>query len=366
MTRFLLSLCLGWLMLSQTLHAQVTLKPGFDPIEYGQLLSLTFYGSSIPDSNQRKKIKDPYQLNYRSPETGLLNRWQFFVRNDNVGVIELRGTIQQLASWLENFYGAMVPAKGSLQLNDSTRFDYTLSEDPKAMVHAGWTIGIGHIGPAIVSKINEMYKAQQIKEIIIVGHSQGGALSQLLRSYLHYEQKAGRIPGDVFFKTYSSAAPKTGNLFYAYDFDFITRGSWALTVVNSADWVPETPFSIQTLKDFNITNPFTEAKPILNKQKLLVRLAGKIIYNKIDRSTRRAQKRMGKYLGPMVYKQVKQFLPQLTQPSYAGGNNFMRAGTPVVLLADAEYYAKFPEFSSFKFSHHLYASYSYLLKKHYP
>lgn len=366
MTRYLLCLCLGWLMLSQTLHAQVILKPGFDPVEYGQLLSLTFYGSSIPDSNQRKMVKDPYQLQYRSPETGLLNRWQFFVRNDNVGVIELRGTIQQLASWLENFYGAMVPAKGMLQLNDSTQFDYTFSEDPKAMVHVGWTIGIGHIGPAIVRKIREMYDTQQVKEILIVGHSQGGALSQLLRSYLHYEQKAGRIPGDVFFKTYSSAAPKTGNLFYAYDFDFITRGSWALTVVNSADWVPETPFSIQTLKDFNVTNPFTEAKPILKKQKLLVRLAGKIIYNKIDRSTRRAQKRMGKYLGPMVYKQVKQFLPQLQQPQYAGGNNFMRAGTPVVLLADAEYYARFPEFSQFKFSHHLYASYSYLLKKHYP
>lgn len=366
MLRLLTCLCLGVLLLSSSLSAQVQLKPGFDPAEYEQLLTLSFYGSSIPDTQQRKKIKDPYQLVYRSPELGLLNRWQFFLRNDQVGVIELRGTVQKLASWLENFYGAMIPAQGTLQLNDSTRFDYKLAENPQAMVHVGWTIGIGHMGPGIVKMIREMYENKQVREFLIMGHSQGGALSQLLRSYLYYEQKAGRLPADIYFKTYSSAAPKTGNLYYAYDFDFITRGNWAFTVVNSADWVPETPFSIQTLKDFNPTNPFTEAKAILKKQKLLVRLAGKIIYNKIDRSTRKAQRRMGKYLGPMVYKQVRTYLPQLVQPGYANGNNFMRAGVPVILMADAEYYTRFPEKADFKFIHHLYDSYSYLLRKHYP
>lgn len=365
MFRSLLCLCLGLILLSQQLSSQQQLKPGFDPREYEQLLSLSFFGSSIPDSQLRKRMKDPYQLVYRSPEAGLLNRWQFFLRQDNVGVIELRGTVQKLASWLENFYGAMVPAQGTLQLNDSTRFEYKLAENPQAMVHVGWTIGIGHIGPAIVNLIREMASTKQVREFLIIGHSQGGALSQLLRSYLHYEQKAGHLPTDVFFKTYSSAAPKTGNLYYAYDFDFITRGQWAFTVVNSADWVPETPFSIQTLKDFNPTNPFTETKKILRKQKLLVRLAGKIIYNKIDRSTRKAQRRMGKYLGPMVYKQVKAFLPQLVQPAYAPGNNFMRAGVPVILMADAEYFTRFPEKAEFKFVHHLYESYSYLLHRYY-
>ena len=48
-------------------------------------------------------------------------------------------------------------------------------------------------------------------------------------------------------KTYCSAAPKPGNLFYAYDFEHITEGGWAFNVVNSADWVPELPSTTQTV-----------------------------------------------------------------------------------------------------------------------
>lgn len=343
------------------------LQPGFDPREYADLLSLAFHSSSIADSIERKKIKDPYQLEYRSSEAGLMNRWTLYLRNDNVGVINLRGTVNQPASWMANFYAAMIPATGSLTINDSTVFNYQLAADSKAMVHVGWTVSIAHLAPDIEQKINYYFKNKNVTQYLIMGHSQGGALAFLLRSYLEYEKQKGKIPADITFKTYCSAGPKPGNMYYAYDFDFITRNGWAFNVVNAADWVPETPFSIQTLQDFNPTNPLIHAKDALKKQKLLVRFAGGMIYNKLEKQPRKAQMRFEKYLGNGMYKKgIKKILPQLKQPGYAKGNNYMRAGIPIVLMTDENYYNQFQESDEKFFIHHLYAAYSYLLKKWYP
>ncbi|WP_276504288.1 lipase family protein [Terrimonas pollutisoli] len=350
-----------------TAGAQHKLQPGFDGKEYLELLSLTFHRSSIADSVARKTAKDRYKMEYRSEEMGLQNRWTFYLRDDNVAVIDLRGTVNHLPSWMANFYAAMIPATGTLQLNDSTKFDYQLANDPRAMVHAGWTIAIGHLAPQIIKKINEYYNIKGVKEFYVAGHSQGGALAFLLRSYLHYQQQKKDIPADIFFKTYCSAAPKPGNMYYVYDFDFITRNGWAFNVVNAADWVPETPFSVQTLNDFNPTNPFVNTKSILKKQKLLIRVAGNMVYNKLERKPRKAQKKMEKYLGKVVYKRgVKKILPQLQEPAYAHGNNYMRAGTPVVLMPDEPYKAKFPDNKQTPFVHHSFAAYYFLASKYYP
>jgi len=359
-------LIISVLFITAHVFSQTTkLKPGFDPAEYAELLSLSYYGNSIADSIKRKTQKDRYQLVYRSQETGLLNRWQLFLRDDKVAVIEIRGTVNELPSWLENFYAAMIPAAGSLQINDSTEFNYKLAEDPKAMVHTGWTIGVAYLAPEIVAAINKQYNEKGITDFLMIGHSQGGALSFLMRSYLEYQKKENKIPAAVHFKTYCSAAPKPGNLYYAYDFDFITRGGWAYTIVNSADWVPETPFSVQTLKDFNDINPFASIKNILKKQKLIIRVGGNIVYDKIDRKTRKAQKKFEKYLGRVVYKQVKNSLPQLKEPNYTSGNNYMRAGNPVVLLADEAYYREFTGSKEMFFIHHGFRPYYYLLNKYY-
>ena len=352
-------------MITITVHAQNKLQPGFNGKEYAELLSLSFYSSSIVDSVERTRTKDPYHLEYRSDEVGLLNRWSLFLRNDNVGVINIRGTVQRLASWLENFYAAMIPATGSLQLNDSITFNYQLSADSKAMVHVGWTIGLGHLAPEIETKINEYYRQNHVKDYLLFGHSQGGAIMFLLRSFLEYEKQKGKIPSDIIFKTYCSAAPKPGNLYYAYDFDFITRNGWAFTVVNTADWVPETPFSIQTLNDFNPTNPFIHVKEIIKKERFLVRLAVKKVYKKLDKATEKGQEKFEKALGKPIYKQVKRFLTQLKQPIYTRGNNYMRAGSPVILLPDDEYRKEFPESDTNFFTHHQFKPYYMLVRKYY-
>ena len=347
--------------------AQSRLKPGFDAKEYADLLSLAYFGSSIPDSTLRLSSTDPYKMLYRSPEMGLKNRWTLYLRPDNIATIDLRGTINQTASWLANFYAAMIPATGELEINDSTRFTYELARDPKAMVHVGWTISIAHLAPDIIKQIKKHYASDNLKEYIIFGHSQGGALAFLLRSHLEYAKRTGLIPSDIFFKTYSSAGPKPGNMYYSYEYDFITRGGWGFNVVNSADWVPETPFSIQTFKDINPTNPLIHTKRLLRQQKLLIRVAGGMLYNKLQRTPRKAQKKLEKYLGTVIYKKaVIKILPQLKQPEYAHGNNYMRAGTPIILLTDKEYYERFPESEKQFFIHHSYKAYSFLLNKCYP
>ena len=144
------------LTLSLFAGAQSKLQPGFDPKEYGDLLSLAFHSSSIPDSVERKTTKDTYQQIYRYPEMGLLNRWTLYLRDDNTGIINIRGTVNNTTSWMANFYAPMIPATGSLQLNDSTVFNYQLADNRQATVHAGWTIVLGHLAPGIISTIKEL------------------------------------------------------------------------------------------------------------------------------------------------------------------------------------------------------------------
>jgi predicted esterase len=54
------------------------------------------------------------------------------------------------------------------------------------------------------------------KESYIMGHSQGGAIAYLLTAHLLSLQKENKIPSEIVFKTYCSAAPKPGNLHFAY------------------------------------------------------------------------------------------------------------------------------------------------------
>jgi Lipase (class 3) len=338
-----------------------SLKPGFDAREYLDLLTLTQTQQITKDTSISH-----YELLYSSPEMGLKNRWYCWLRDDHVGIVSIRGTVSELPSWLENFYAAMIPAKGSIQVNDSTTFHYKLAENPDAAVHTGWTIGLAFLGPDIVEKIKKLHSEKNINQFLIFGHSQGGALAFLTTSYLYYLQKNGELPAEISFKTYCSAAPKPGNLYYAYDFDFITRGSRAFTIVNADDWVPETPFSAQTLKDFNSPNPFENVHSVLGKQKMLARWYLKGVYNKMDNASMKSKKRFEKTLGKKLYPMVKKTLPQLKEPIYAGTMNYMRAGIPIVLQTDSSYHELFKGTKENIFLHHRIINYKYLVQNCYP
>ena len=346
------------LFLSLNVSAQIT-PVGFHPQEYIDLLDLgakSYFG---------KDSCNTATMLYRSPEVGLKNIFDVWLRPDQTAVICIRGTVVNTSSWLENFYSAMTPAIGKLQVNDSTSFTYKLAEDPKASVHVGWMIGLAHMAPGMVKQINKIYTEKNVKNIIIFGHSQGGALSFLTTSYLYYLQQEGGIPKDISFRTYCSAAPKPGNLYYAYDYDYITRNGKSFTIVNAADWVPESGFSIQTLDDFNAINPFTNIKPTLKKQKMLARWYLNGVYNKLDKGSAKANKRFTKYLGKKLYPQVKKYLPQLREPVYATSMNYMRAGIPIVLITDSSYHAKFNKPADQLFQHHFFEPYEWLVRNIY-
>ena len=338
------------------------LKPGFDKNEYRELMLIS--ARTTAEQKYYKDFPEPsnFKMIYQSQPIGLDNLWDLWTNNKNVAVISVRGTTEKPESWLANFYAAMVPAKGELKLNEKEVFKYQLATNPKAAVHIGWLLSMAYLSKEIVPKIREQYK-NGTKEFLIMGHSQGGAISFLLTSYLYNLQQLEQLPKDILFKTYCSAGPKPGNLYYAYEYEAMTQGGWAYNVVNAADWVPEIPISIQTLKDFNTINPFTNAKVLIKKQKFPKNLVLRHIYNKFDKPSRKAQKNYEKYLGNLTSKMIKQNIKDFTPPLYYSSNHYVRTGATIVLLPNDDYFKQFPNDSKVLFPHHFHAQYLLLLKQ---
>ena len=134
-----------------------TLKPGFDADEYIDVLLRCAGNLKIPDNKLPKELE--FKPVYSSPEMGLHNKYEVWINSkQTIIAINLRGTTAAPDSWIENFYAAMIPAKGSLKLSNAYTFNYKFVQDPKAMVHVGWTIGVGSLAPDIVDKIQRYYK----------------------------------------------------------------------------------------------------------------------------------------------------------------------------------------------------------------
>ena len=318
------------------------LKPGFDKQEYLEMLRISRKQFEPKDIKDNIPPPTEYKMIYRSPVGPLKNRWDLWVNNNKTAVISIMGSTNAQESWLENFYAAMVPANGQLQLNDSTTFNYRLANNPKAAVHIGWLLGLADLSKTIVPQINKTYSENGIKDFIIIGHSQGAAIAYLLRSYLADMQAKKLIPADIVFKTYCSAPPKPGNIYYAYDYEFLTAGGWGIAITNAADWVPQTPFTVQTMSDFNTPNPFVDVKTVIKQQQFFVRLYINHVYNRLKKTPEKAQKTYEDYLGRLVYKFIKKSLPQFKEPAYLHEALFTRTGTPVILMPNEQYNKLYP------------------------
>jgi len=349
------------------ISAQSALKPGFIAEEYRELISLT---SRHLDSNiileYSKKIL-PYpraKRVYISKVTGLENKWDFWVKKEGIGIISLRGTTPTKNSWLENFYAAMIPAIGEITIDSGKKFQYKLASDSGAYIHAGWMLGIASMADDIVMHINDAYK-QGIKDFIIIGHSQGGALAILLRSYLEYLPEG--LPRDIRIKTYASAAPKVGNTKFAYDFDFITRGGWAFRVINSEDWVPQMPFTVQQVNDLNEVNPFFDIKGKTKSMPFASRTYVRSAYSKMLRRARKTQETYTKYLGDKAFIMCEKAIPDLEKPAFTNSFNYVACGTPIILMPTKSYYSYYMKNAKQSiFIHHMYYAYYYLCLQAYP
>lgn len=339
------------------------LQAGYNPKEYIELLSyqlkqVKHNDALYPDSVQMHH----YRNVYTSPEVGLQNQWSLWGSNDSIAVIKIRGTIGTSESWLANLYAGMIPAKGFLILAPGDTFNYHFASNDLAAVHAGWTLSTAYLIRDMLPRIDSCYKSG-IKDFIITGHSQGGAIAYLITSLLYYYRSNHQLPADITFKTYCSAAPKPGNLYFAYEYENITRNGWAFNVVNSADWVPETPISIQTIHDFNKTNPLIKARKGIRKQKFPANLVTMYVFNRLSKTPLRAMRQYKKYLGKYAGKLVTRNLKDFVKPEYANCTNYVRTGATIVLFADEDYYKLFPDNPDKIFIHHFFEPYLYLAKK---
>lgn len=335
------------------------LKPGFDIDEYIELLKLTSKNSDL-EFGKDMPMPDHFSLRYRSSAMGLDNAWELWSSNDNaVAAISIRGSTSNTESWLANFYSAMVPASGCLILHPADTFHYELSRHPKAAVHTGWLLGMAYLSKEIVPRIDSCYK-QGVRNFYITGHSQGGAISFLLTSYLRHLQSRGQLPSDMQFKTYCSAGPKPGNLYFAYTYESLTQSGWSYNIVNSGDWVPEMPFSVQTVNDINEVNPFQDAKQMIRRQKFPKRLLFKAMYNRLTRPARKAQRNYQKYLGSMMSRQIRKHLREFRPPAYSPSNDYVRTGASIILTPDAEYNEQFPADKGKVMNQHSFYAYLFL------
>lgn len=338
------------------------LKPGFDKSEYAELMAVSARTTANPAYYDSLAAPQHFKMLYQSPVMGLDNLWDLWSDGNGVAAISIRGTTTNGISWLANFYSAMAPAKGELQISKTETFKYQLAENPKAAVHIGWLLSTAFLSKDMLPKIDSLYK-KGTKDFLIMGHSQGGAISFLLTAYLYNLQKLHVLPADIRFKTYCSAGPKPGNLYFAYEYEAMTQNGWAYNVINAADWVPEMPISIQTLNDFNTTNPFVIAKPIIKKQGFTKRIILNHLYNKMDKATVKAERKYRKYLGTMLAKMLKKNLPGYQPPAYYKSFNYVRTGNTIVLQPDEAYYILFPDSKENIFIHHFHKPYLYLLDK---
>ncbi len=365
MNRFLTIAIIGTFLVAsaQTMVAQKKLQPGFDKEEYTETLRMA--SSFASDSfTMASKIEEPihFQRAYRSPVMGLENRWDLWISNDSVAAISIRGSVAKALSWMANFYAGMVPAQGSLTLQDTIH--YKLTDNQAAAVHAGWLTATLFLAADILPKIDSCHNAG-IKDFIVTGHSQGGAISFILTALLYQKQEEGIIPADIRFKTYCSAAPKPGNTQFAYEYENMTRGGWAYNVVNAVDWVPETPLTVQTLNDFVPNNPFTEVKKMISQQKKMsARIKYRYLYSQLANPTFRSERRIEKYLGKSIGKMVEAQVKNFNQPEYFRSACYMRTGNTIILKPNELYFNTFPSISDDKFKHHMFNAYKFLIDHH--
>jgi len=355
-----LVMIMGIILLGVSLNAQ--LRPGFNLIECREMALIGV--RTARNEVYAEAFSEPSQfvMRYQIPSpVGFDNSWDLWENGNGTAVVSLRGTSLNAESWLENMYAAMVPAKATITLPGGGRFDYELAEHPSAGVHVGWLTGVAFLAQDIRPKLDSLI-ASGVRDIIITGHSQGGALAILLTAWLYGEQRSGDLPGDIRIKTYAMAAPKPGNLFFAYEYEQRTQQGWAFNVVNPFDWVPQVPVTIQTLDDYTATNPFVTSDGAIRSRSTSERAILRNVYKKLDRPTRKAQRTYQRFLGDHTSTLLQRQVPGLVVPKFIPCNNYVRTGTQVVLRPDEAYVRKFPERSDDVFLHHLHAPYLILME----
>lgn len=349
--------------LSRNVYGQsFSLKPGFDALECDQILKLNFAFLDTVRTNKFTDFLKGYTIYYRSPSVGLDNSSDIWIRQDSTVIIMLRGTTGNMKSILEDFYCAMLPAKGYITIGKNKTFEYQLADDPRAAVHAGFLIGFAYLADNIQPIISELY-SNGYRDFIIGGHSQGGSLSYYFSAWLMQLRKKG-VYKDIVIKTYASASPKMGNMYFAYDYDNANLSQWDFSIVSSADPVPEMPFTTQQIDiDMNEPNPILNLMKRFDDLPFFQRIFLKSAFNKMRKRAKKSSEAYQKYLGKYVGDFIRKSLPEMKLPQPVPTTYFVRPGVPITLSANDKYweYCK----GTPKYFHHGIDPYRFLLHQYY-
>lgn len=230
---------------SHDLYAQ--LVPGFNKEECRDMIALccsfTFLNFYNDDS---QIIPEGYVKIYNSEAIAMDNMYQVYRKND-MAVICFRGSTSKKISWLANFHVAMLPAKGRIT-GDLGEINYCFSKAADATVHGGYAMAIAYMESDLKEQILKLYY-QGVRDVIITGHSQGGALANLMMALLDHHINDS-LSEKVRYKTYSFAAPMVGNGIFVEDYNkrFCAKGL-SYNIENTDDFVPGLPVKLYDDED---------------------------------------------------------------------------------------------------------------------
>ncbi|MBU2938362.1 lipase family protein [Lacinutrix sp. C3R15] len=231
------------LFLSIFLQVSAQLKPGFNVNEATSTIAMCNSFNFIKQFGTNKNIIPAhFNLHYSSDILSMDNKFEVY-KNDTIAIINYRGSTDKMISWVENCYSAMIPAKGTIVI-DKKEHDYAFASAENAAVHAGYALTVVLLSEEIIAQIKSL-NAKEIYNIIITGHSQGGALASLTRAYLENVPK-GKLSKQNRYKTYAYAQPMSGNKEFAEEYN--TRFSeleTSYSIINKEDPVPYMPFNYE-------------------------------------------------------------------------------------------------------------------------
>jgi len=237
-------LAITFLLSSMFSFAQ--LEPGFNASEATSTIAMCNSFNFIKQYGTHDGIiPDEYTLSYTSDILSMDNKFEVY-ENNKVGIINYRGSTDKMISWVENLYSAMIPAKGTITI-DGTSNRYAFASNSDAAVHAGYGLTIVILSEKIKEQIKDLNE-KGVYNIIITGHSQGGALATMTRAYLENLPK-GELSSKNTYKTYAYAQPMSGNKEFSEEFNKrFSDSGMSYSIINPKDPVPYMPFNYEEEK----------------------------------------------------------------------------------------------------------------------
>jgi hypothetical protein len=294
------------------------IRAGFESREAIEMIALcnSYTFLDLYDSDA-EIIPEHYKKLFTSPSNALDNTFQVY-QKDQIAVINFRGSTTHPASWIENLYSAMIPAKGKMTIGN-IEHHYVFAEDDRASVHTGYALALLIKSAELISQIGKLNE-QGIYDIFLTGHSQGGSLATMAHAFFTHLPDSVISSSNVF-KTYVFGSPMCGNNIFAEDYnELYAKSGFSFRIANHADIITKMPLKYNSENHFSAENIFgwvTGTKQFDLKQlgiDLIVSQFSRGISGYINKSNTMIRKLLSLYMG------------NIEIPAYVSDINFSETG----------------------------------------